>query len=115
MAKKSYLVLSNLLHNGVEYAPGTKNDRVVMDELDADGLEAAGVIGKSAELTTATQAEALAAIIPSLQVGDFTKAGILTAEARRRLHAELGFEPDEAELRAAFEAYAKSKAPDSAG
>ena len=109
MAKKSYPVLSNLLHDGGEYAPGTKNNQVVMDELDADALIAAGVLGEGVALNLATPAEALAAIIPTLQVGDFTKAGIMTAEARRRLQAELGFEPDEAELRAAFEAYAKAK------
>lgn len=109
MAKKSYPVLSNLLHDGQEYAPATKNDAVVMDEGDADALLAAGVLGEGADLSAVAPAEALAAIIPTLQVGDFTKAGVLTAEARRRLQSELGFEPDEAELRAAFEAYAKAK------
>lgn len=109
MAKMSYPVLSNLLHDGQEYAPGTKNNAVVMDERAADGLIAAGVLGEGAPLDGLTPAEALAAIIPTLQVGDFTRAGILTAEARRRLHAELGFEPDETELRTAFEAYAKAK------
>lgn len=46
MAKKSYPVLSNLQHDGVEYAPGTKSDAVVMNERDADVLIAAGVLGE---------------------------------------------------------------------
>lgn len=56
------------------------------------------------------QAEKLAAIVPTLRVGDFTKSGGLTAEAKRRLSAEHGIVPDEAELRTAFEAYARTQA-----
>lgn len=52
---------------------------------------------------------AVLAFVPKLQVGDFTQAGVLRAEARRRIAGELGFEPTDDEIRAAAEAYAKAK------
>lgn len=48
-------------------------------------------------------------VAPKLQVGDFTLAGQLRAEARRRIAGELGFEPTDDEIRAAAEAYAKAQ------
>ncbi len=54
--------------------------------------------------------DAILALVPRLQVGDFTQAGQLRAEARRRIAAELGFEPTDDEIRAAGEAYAKANA-----
>jgi hypothetical protein len=51
---------------------------------------------------------AILTIVPKLQVGDFTQAGQLRAEARRRMAGELAFEPTDDEIRAAGEAYAKT-------
>ncbi|SFD76402.1 hypothetical protein SAMN05428997_15312 [Bosea sp. CRIB-10] len=51
---------------------------------------------------------AVLAIVPGLAVGDFTNGGQLRAEARRRIAAELGFEPSDDEIRAAADAYAKA-------
>lgn len=53
---------------------------------------------------------AVLAIVPNLAVGDFTNAGQLRAEARRRLAAELGFEPSDDEIKAAADAYARAQA-----
>ncbi|MGO4287214.1 hypothetical protein [Bosea sp. TAB14] len=57
---------------------------------------------------------AILALVPQLQVGDFTQAGQLRAEARRRISAELGFEPTDDEIRAAGEVYAKAQAEQTA-
>lgn len=61
-------------------------------------------------LTEELRRDAILALVPRLQVGDFTQAGQLRAEARRRIAAELGFEPTDDEIRAAGEAYAKANA-----
>lgn len=46
MAKKSYPVLSNLQHDGVDYVPGTDQGRVEIDEKIAAPLVEAGVLGE---------------------------------------------------------------------
>ena len=46
MAKKSYPVLSNLQHDSVDYAPGTDQDRIEIDEKIAAPLIEAGVLGE---------------------------------------------------------------------
>lgn len=46
MARKSYPVLSNLQHDGVDYVPGTDQNRVELDETIAGPLLAAGVLGE---------------------------------------------------------------------
>lgn len=58
----------------------------------------------------ADRATAILALVPSLAVGDFTQAGTLRAEARKRLAATLGFVPTDDEIKAAGEAYAKAQA-----
>lgn len=55
------------------------------------------------------RAAAILAIVPSLTVGDFTNAGVLRAETRKRLAASLGFVPGDDEIKAAGEAYGKAQ------
>lgn len=50
---------------------------------------------------------ALLALVPAFTVGDFTQAGLLRADARRRIVTELGFEPTDDEIREAGVAYAR--------
>ena len=61
-------------------------------------------------LTPIERETAILGLVPGFTVGDFTNAGALRAEARRRLAAQLGFEPSDDEIRAAGEAYAKQVA-----
>ncbi len=56
------------------------------------------------------RAKAILALVPSLAVGDFTQAGALRAEARKRLASTLGFAPTDDEIKAAGEAYAQAQA-----
>ncbi|CAN5130144.1 hypothetical protein BH10PSE8_BH10PSE8_01030 [soil metagenome] len=53
---------------------------------------------------------AILGLVPGFAVGDFTNAGTFRAEARRRLAAQLGFEPSDDEIRAAGEAYTRQLA-----
>ncbi|WNJ89165.1 hypothetical protein [Bosea sp. 685] len=46
MAKKSYPVLSNILHDGDHYGPAEKNKAIELEEDDAEALIAAGVLGE---------------------------------------------------------------------
>lgn len=114
MAKQTYPVLSNLLHDGTEYGPAGKR-AIVLEDAAAQALVDAGVLGEGepvaeAPVTPATAIEreaALLQLVPSFTVGDFTQAGLMRADARRRVAAQLGFEPSDDEIRAAGEAYAK--------
>lgn len=67
-------------------------------------------VGDAPEATGDERAAAILAIVPTLAVGDFTKAGGLRAEARQRLTAALGFEPGDDEIKAAGVAYAEAQA-----
>lgn len=85
-----------------------------LDDQAAEALAALGAIDpKPVDDAQAPSAEerlvALLALVPTFQVGDFTQAGQLRAEARRRIAAELGFEPTDEEIRAAGEAYTKAQ------
>lgn len=81
-------------------------DAAALGDLGAIDREPIGDIpGLSAEERLA----AVLALVPQLQVGDFTQAGQLRAEARRRIAGELGFEPTDDEIRATLEAYAKAQ------
>lgn len=110
--------------------------RAIWNVQDADGLVAPGGLAKldtDAALSLALigaiepdavedapppsdeeRAKAILALVPSLAVGDFTQAGALRAEARKRLASSLGFVPFDDEIKAAGEAYAKAQA-DQAG
>lgn len=65
-------------------------------------------------LTAIEREAALLGLVPGFTIGDFTQAGMMRADARRRLAARLGFEPSDDEIRAAGEAYVKLAA-DQAG
>jgi uncharacterized iron-regulated protein len=115
MAKKSYPVLSKILHDGKSYGPGEKRKAITLDEDEADDLVAAGVLGEAGalDLSSATAEERSAAIldfVKSLAIADFTATGGLRADAKRRAISALGFEPSDEELRAAAEAFAKAQA-----
>lgn len=84
-----------------------------LNDTDAAALSALGAIerepiGEVPGLSTEERLAAVLEFVPKLQVGDFTQAGQLRAEARRRIAAELGFEPSDDEIRAAAEAYGKA-------
>lgn len=110
---KLYRALCNVLDStGAFVAPGGKAQ---LDDETHAALFGAGAVERDPldEAPPASAEERLAAIlaiVPSLTVGDFTQAGQLRAEARRRLAGELGFEPTDDEIRAAGEAYAKAQA-----
>ncbi|MCP4562010.1 MAG: hypothetical protein GY873_08745 [Bosea sp.] len=115
--KKSYLVLSKILHDGKEYGPDDKRKTITLDDDDAEVLGAAGVLGSAGtlDLSNATAEERTAAIlgfVKSLAIADFTAAGGLRADAKRRAISALGFEPTDEELRAVAEAIAKAQAGD---
>ena len=61
-------------------------------------------------LTPVERETAILGLVPGFTVGDFTNAGTFRADARRRLAAQLGFEPSDDEIRAAGEAYAQANA-----
>lgn len=110
-------VLSPVKVGGVVLRPVEGESVVVaLTAREAAGLSAIGAIGEplpaAGEPEGEARAAALAAVIPSLQIGDFTRGGQLTAEAKRRLAQSLGFLPDEAELRAAAEAFATQRDAD---
>lgn len=85
-----------------------------LDAASAVALAAAGAIeaeplAEPAEPTAEQRLSAILALVPSLQLGDFTQTGQLRVDARRRLTGELGFEPSDDEIRAAGEAFAKAQ------
>lgn len=46
MAKKTYPVLSKIMHDGDDYGPAEKRKTIELDEDDAEALVAAGVLGE---------------------------------------------------------------------
>lgn len=113
MARKSYPVLSNLQHDGRDYGPAHFERAIVLEEKVAGPLIDAGVLGEGqevGELQGEDRATALVAFVQTLAIGDFTAAGGLRAEAKRRAISALGFEPTDEELKAAAEAYANAQA-----
>ncbi|SIP96089.1 HI1506-related protein [Bosea sp. TND4EK4] len=78
----------------------------VLDPPLADGVAA------SPEKPLPPGTERLAALlelVPSFAIGDFTQAGLLRAEARRRIATQIGFEPTDEEVREVGEAYVKQR------
>lgn len=61
-------------------------------------------------LTPVERETAILGLVPGFTVGDFNRTGAMRAEARRRLAAQLGFEPSDDEIRAAGEAYTRQVA-----
>ena len=113
MARKSYPVLSNLQHDGRDYGPAHFERAIVLEEKVAGPLIDAGVLGEGqevGELQGEDRATALVAFVQTLAIGDFTAAGGLRAEAKRRAISALGFEPTDDELKAAAEAFARRQA-----
>lgn len=113
MAKLRYPVLSKLTHDGTDYGPGQDERSIVLDEKLAGPLIEARVLGEGDPIAAPEgedRTAALIAFVQTLAIGDFTSAGGLRAEARRRAIAALGFEPTDDELKAAAEAYAQSQA-----
>ena len=109
---KLYRTLWNVQDStGKLVPPGgeAKLDDVSAAALIGAGAVAAEPLGDVSEISGHERLGAILAIVPTLQVADFTQAGQLRAEARRRIAAELGFEPDDGEIRAAGEAYAKAQ------
>lgn len=113
MAKLQYLVLSKLTFDGKDYGPAEDEKTIVLEEKVGGPLVDAGVLSDGT-LVGAPEGEertaALVAFVQTLAIGDFTAAGGLRAEAKRRAIAALGFEPTDEELKAAAEAYAKAQA-----
>lgn len=110
MARKSYPVLSNLQHDGRDYGPAHFERAIVLEEKVAGPLIDAGVLGEGVEAAAPEgddRAAALDGFVQTLTIGDFTGAGVLRAEARRRAASALGFEPTDEELKAAAQAYAE--------
>lgn len=113
MAKKTYPVLSKLTHDGADYGPAEDNKTIELEEKVAWSLIDAGVLGEGAVVAAPVGEERSAALVDffkTLAMGDFTAAGGLRAEAKRRAIAAIGFEPTDEELKDAAQAYAKSQA-----
>lgn len=113
MAKKTYPVLSKLTHDGVDYGPAEDNKTIELEEKVAGPLVDAGVLGEGvvvAALEGEERSAALVEFFKTLAMADFTAAGGLRAEAKRRAVAAIGFEPTDEELKAAAETYANTQA-----
>ncbi|KPH80526.1 hypothetical protein [Bosea vaviloviae] len=113
---KLYRAIWNVQDAGGIVAPGG------LAKLDTDAALSLALLGAiepdavedAPEASEAERAAAILALVPSLAVGDFTNAGLLRAEARKRLAAALGFVPGDDEIKAAGEAYAKTQAEQNA-
>ncbi|PZU93120.1 MAG: hypothetical protein DI527_07680 [Chelatococcus sp.] len=109
---KLYRTLWNVLDaTGKTIAPG---GQAKLDDASAAALIAARAIepepiGDAPAPSDQDRLAAVLAIVPGLTMGDFTNAGLLRADARRRIAGQLGFEPTDEEIRAAAEAYAKAQ------
>lgn len=109
---KLYRTIWNVLDaTGKTIAPGGE---AKLDDASAGALISARAIepepiGDAPAPSAEERLAAILALVPGLQIGDFTQTGQLRAEARRRIASEIGFEPTDDEIRAAGEAYAKAK------
>ncbi len=113
MAKKTFPVLSKLTHDGKDYGPAEDETVIVLEEKAAWPLIDAGVLGEGAVVAAPEGEERSAALLDffkTLTMGDFTAAGSLRVDARRRAVAAIGFEPTDEELRAAAEDFARAQA-----
>ncbi len=113
MAKMTYPVLSKLTHDGTDYGPAEHEQTIVLEEKVAWPLIDAGVLGEGAVVAPLDDEERSAALVEffkTLAMGDFTAAGGLRAEAKRRAIAAIGFEPTDEELKDAAVTFAKAQA-----
>ncbi|MBA4222223.1 MAG: hypothetical protein C0458_15960 [Methylobacterium sp.] len=113
MAKLKHLVLSKLTFDGKDYGPAEDEKTIVLDEKIAGPLVDAGVLSEGAVVAAPEGEERSAALVEffkTLAMGDFTAAGGLRAEAKRRAIAAIGFEPTDEELRDAAKAFAEAQA-----
>ena len=113
MAKMTCPVLSKLTHDGKDYGPAEHEKTIVLEERAAWPLIDAGVLGEGAVVAAPEGEERSAALVEffkTLAIGDFTAAGGLRVDAKRRAIAAIGFEPTDEELKAAAESYAKAQA-----
>lgn len=109
---KLYRAIWNVQDAGGMVAPGG------LARLDTDAALSLALIGAiepdavedAPPPSEEDRAKAILALVPSLAVGDFTQAGALRAEARKRLASTLGFAPTDDEIKAAGEAYAQAQA-----
>ncbi|MBN9438980.1 hypothetical protein [Bosea sp. (in: a-proteobacteria)] len=107
MARKSYPVLSNLQHDGRDYGPAHFERAIVLEEKVAGPLIDAGVLGEGeevGELEGEDRTTALVQFVQTLAIDDFTIAGSLRVDAKRRAVAALGFDPTDDELKDAIAA-----------
>lgn len=109
---KLYRAIWNVQDAGGIVAPGglAKLDTDAALSLAALGAIEPDAVEDAPEASEAERAAAILTIVPSLAVGDFTNAGILRAEARKRVAAALGFVPSDDEIKAAGVAYAEAQA-----
>lgn len=113
MANKTYPVLSKLTHDGTDYGPAEHEKTIVLEETLAWSLIDAGVLGEGAVVAAPEGEERSAALVDffkTLAMGDFTAAGGLRADAKRRAIAAIGFEPTDEELKDAAMTFAKAQA-----
>lgn len=112
-SRKPYSVLTPLKVGGTLFSPADpKRSTVELTDAEADELRPLGVIGDmlTPEQIAEQRAAALAAFIPTVTMAEFGKKSGLTAAGKARLVAELGFEPEDAELREAVDVWAKARA-----
>ncbi|MGO4735975.1 hypothetical protein AB4099_05490 [Bosea sp. 2KB_26] len=109
---KLYRALWNVQDSTGKFVPPggeAKLDHETALALVAQGAVEAEPIGDAPALSDDERHTAVLKLVPDLSIGDFTQAGQLRAETRRRIAAALGFEPTDDEIRAAGEAYAKAQ------